>query len=263
MKKNIIALRRFYKDGSTSLFGNLGFYVGDEESEKVALALAAYEAQESLKYVTGVNAVYVDCEWNFEVDNAPIISEYELTSHIIEDILSKPLPCISTTGNTLEILPDTCYNNKLNSKVNRIRRSHKCTDWTKQNSDVEWDNNSWWYLHGELENQVGYDKATIINATKAGDTVQTIKWLEICGNKCTSYRDTPYRMLHINGIRDCNVIGINAECLGFFWTTDERTVEYDKGTFSNWDQRGLVVQKSDTQGILQAYHAYLMRTSCL
>lgn len=265
MKKNIIALRKSYKDGTSYLYGNLDFYVGNIESENVAIYLAAYEAKEDLEkgYVDKVNLCYVHAEWNFEVEDSKVSCEYELTPNTIKCLLANPMPDIRPTGDRLQILPDACYNSSLRKKLRKIRKNGKCLDWTKQDSSTEWDNNSWWYIHGELENKVHFDKATVINATAANDTVETLRWFEINGDRCARYEDIPYREMYINGIRECNVIGVHGDCLGFFWTTDERTISYDKGTFSVWNQRGLVVEKNDKKAVLQAYHGLLMKCSNL
>lgn len=261
MKKNIIALRKFYKDGTSNLYGDNDFYVGNTETENLAVYLTAYEAKEDFdrNCVSRMDLCYVDAEWNFDVEEAKVIFEYELTPSIIERILKSSMPDIRPSGEELQILPDTCYNSALYKKLRKIRKNGKCIDWTKQNRDLEWDNNSWWYLHGELESKVGYDKAVIINATAAKDTIETLRWFEIRGDKCISYKDTPLREVYINGIRKCNVIGVHGDCLGFFWTARERTVEYDKGIFNTWEQRGLVVQRNDKRAVLQAYHSFLMK----
>jgi len=267
MKKNIIALKTFYKDGTSYLYGNLDFYKGDELSELLALMLAAYEAKNYLSDervdIDKITLCYVDAEWNFEVAEDKIIDEYPLTSSVINTLLSNPMPKITTTGKTLEILPDACYNIHLRKKLRKIRKNGRCIDWKKQNSNTEWDNNSWWYLHGELVSKVAFDKAIVINATEADVTVPTIRWRRIEGNNCTSYDDIPHREIHLNEITKCNVIGVHGDCLGFFWTTDEKTVNYDKGSFSFWNQRGLVVQRDDIHGVLQAYHAYIMQKRML
>lgn len=261
MKKNIIALRKFYKDGTSHLYGDKDFFVGDVKTENLAVCLSAYEAKEYFDgdYVNKIDLCYVDAEWNFEVSEAKVLYEYELTPRTIEWILNSPMPDISPSGKELQILPDAYYNSPLYKKLRKIRKNRKCIDWTKQNRDLEWDNNSWWYLHGELESKAGCDKAVIINATAAKDTIETLRWSEIRGDRCVRYKDTPLRMVYINGIRKCNVIGVYGDCLGFFWTGRERTVEYDKGIFSTWEQRGLVVQRNDKRAVLYAYHSFLMK----
>lgn len=261
MKKNSIVLREHYKDGTSFLYEAFTFYVGNTETENLAVCLAAYEAKECFDNdcVDKIDLCYADAEWNFEVDESKILYEYEITPTIVEWILTNSMPSIKAAGNILQVLPDYCYNGHLYKKLRKIRKNGKCIDWTKQNRDLEWDNNSWWYLHGELESKVGYDKAVIINATAAKDTIETLRWFEIRGDRCVSYRDTPLREMYVNGIRKCNVIGVHGDCLGFFWTVRERTVEYDKGTFNTWEQRGLVVQRNDTRAVLQAYHSFLMK----
>lgn len=264
MKKNIIALRTAFKDGYSSLYGNLDFYPEIEESEKLALMLAAYEAKDHLgrNTVSSVSVCYCNCGWNFEVKEEVVYKELPMTINVCDLMIANELSIPEPTGKVLEVIPDWCMNNHLKKKLHKIRKAGKCTDWTKLDSSIEFDNNSLWYLHGDLENKVGYDKATIL-ANKAGDSIDTVRWYSINGDKCDSYSDKPHKEMYINGIRKCNVVGVHGDCLGFFWTSDERTITYDKGTFSKWEQRGLVVQRNDKLGVLQAYHKYLMKHKCL
>lgn len=264
-KKNIIALRAFHKDGTSSLYGDQDFYVGDIESDLVASLLATHEAKDYLEkgYVEKVNLCYVDAEWNFEVKEEKVLSEYELPLDTIEEVLARPMPEILPTGEKLQVLPDTCHNLKLYNKIEELRKNGKCIDYTKQNEDLEWDNNPWWYLHGALEDKVHYDKAVVLNATAVGDTRETVRWLEIREGRCIWYKDIPHRQMHINGIRRCNVIGVYSDCLGFFWTNEERSIPYDKGSFDMWKQQGLIVQKNDKWAVLDAYHKFLMRHETL
>ncbi len=264
MKKNIIALRTTYKDGSSYLYGDIDFYVGNEESEKLALMLVANEAKGNLKYdtVDSISACYCNAEWNFEVTENSIYNEIPMTVNVCDLMLANEFVIPEPTGKVLEVIPDWCMDNSLKKKLNKIRKAGKCTDWTKLDGSIEFDNNSWWYLHGKLESKVHYDKATIL-ANKAGDSIDTVRWYSISGDKCDSYSDKPHKQMYVNGIRRCNVVGIHGDCLGFFWTADERTIYYDKGTFSKWEQRGLVVQRNDRMSVLYAYHKYLMKHECL
>ena len=227
MKYNIIALRTIYSDDS-HLYGDARFIEGDTTTEVIALAVATREALSYFKHrdIQQISICWCKAEWNFEVTEASIYKETIVT----------PLDCIKAlenfnvydyipeiTGKVLQVLPDSCYNTPLYKKLRKIRKNGKCIDWTKQNHLVECDNAGWWYLHGKLEEQVHYDKAMILNATEAGDTV----------------------------------IGVNGDCLGFFYTEDEREVAYDKGTFTYWKQRGYIVQRNDKDGVLDALHKYL------
>jgi hypothetical protein len=261
MKYNIIALRTIYSDGP-HLYGDARFIEGDTTTEVIALAVVTRDALSYFNHrdIQQVSICWCKAEWNFEVTE----------SSIYKEIMVTPLDCIKAlenfnvydyipeiTGKVLQVLPDSCYNTPLYKKLRKIRKNGKCIDWTKQNHLVECDNAGWWYLHGKLEEQVHYDKAMILNCTEAGDTVETLRWWEIRGDKCTSYSDKPYRVMHVNGVRRCNVIGVNGDCLGFFYTEDEREVTYDKGTFTYWKQRGYIVQRNDKDGVLDALHKYL------
>lgn len=263
MKKNIIALEVHCKDGDIYLYGDWDFYVGDRKSEVLAWKCALWKAKAYLEkdYVESVNYCYVDAEWNFEVKESKIYKKHRVIPNIARDI---PYDIgIIAKGITLEILPDACYNFPLKMKLGKLRKRGLCIDWKSQNPNIEWDNNSWWYLHGELQDEVGFDKACILNATAAGVTEDSIKWREIYCGICTEYKDIPFKRMRFNGIRKCNVIGVDEDCIGFFWTSNRPPVKYDKGTFDFWDQRGLVVKRHDIPGMLFAYHKYLMKHSSI
>lgn len=267
MKKNIIALRTIYKDGHSSLYGDVEFYVDNAESELLALLLATYNAKERLEWSTtdNITICYCKAEWNFDVKDSTVYKEYPITLEQCDTVLSSQaaeFQIPEASGKVLEIIPDWRMDAKLKKKLNKIRKAGKCTDWTKLDKSTEFDNNSWWYLHGKLEDKVGYDKAIIL-ANKTGDSKDTVRWYDINGDKCNSYSDKPHKEMYINGIRKCNVVGVHGDCLGFFWTDGERDIHYDKGTFPFWNQRGLVVQRNDKRNVLYAYHKYLMKHSNL
>ena len=87
------------------------------------------------------------------------------------------------------------------------------------------DRNSWWYLHGELEDLCHYDKAVVLNLSEfpeyQGDT---LKWTSIIGNIAEMNKFEKNKQMKINDIIPVQVIGIDKPCIGYFWTTDERTV---------------------------------------
>ena len=117
--------------------------------------------------------------------------------------------------------------------------------------EKEMDNNSWWYLHGKLEEMAGYDKATCINCREIGISFPTINWTEIRGNEVTEIvEEEPERnVMKFTGIIDVQIDGLDEECVGFFWVTDEQIVQYKDRVYPLWDQRGLVCLKSDKQSI--------------
>lgn len=128
--------------------------------------------------------------------------------------------------------------------------------------------NNWWYLHGELENILHYDKASVINAKECPELVKMIPYVSELrfGVKDEFWKGTVDKInlvphLYINDIIECEVIGIEEECIGYFWTTEElplkifsKTGEIFTGTL--WKQRGLVCFKSDAEGCKYALRKY-------
>lgn len=139
---------------------------------------------------------------------------------------------------------------------------------TKDYGDIpedERDNNSWWYLHGKLEGIVHYDKATVTNCKSGGFAKSTINWTEIHGNKVISIineKPTIYRMYY-NGVVDVEIEGIEKPCIGFFYTANERQVEYKGKLYDKWDQRGLVCLAEDEEGCKHAKEKMIKRSSFL
>lgn len=131
------------------------------------------------------------------------------------------------------------------------------------------DRNSWWYLHGKLEKLCNYDKAVVLNLSEfpeyQGDT---LKWTSIVGDIAEVTKFEENKEIKINDIIPVQVIGINEPCIGYFWTTDERTVtaQCKNGRtrkFQHWCQRGLVCLKDDTEACKYAKEKYLKKTSHL
>lgn len=91
---------------------------------------------------------------------------------------------------------------------------------------------SFWYLHGKLEELVGYDKATVTNLREGG-----------FGKNSEEYG----YMMCFDGIVPVEIEGIPDPCVGYFWIT-----EYT----DTWVQRGLVCLKSDLSGCEYAEHKY-------
>ena len=122
----------------------------------------------------------------------------------------------------------------------------------------ERDNNSWWYLHGELESLVGYDKAVVCNCKSGGFGKETIDWSEISGNEVLSVHSENTKMcMHINGIVDVEIEGIDKPCVGYFWTDREKSIYWKRKEYGFWNQRGLVCFKDDEESC--AYADKLMR----
>lgn len=114
--------------------------------------------------------------------------------------------------------------------------------------DIERDNNSWWYLHGALESDVHYDKATVTNCFSGGFAKETIDWSEIRGNKVVSVRsEKPFYNMYVNGIVDVEIEGISKPCKGFFYTSEETKIIWKGKEYDHWKQKGLVCYADDTE----------------
>jgi hypothetical protein len=91
---------------------------------------------------------------------------------------------------------------------------------------------SFWYLHGKLEELVGYDKATVTNLKEGG-----------FGKDSKEYG----YMMCLDGIVPVEIEGIHDPCVGYFWITKYTDI---------WVQRGLVCLKSDFEGCEYAERKY-------
>lgn len=170
-----------------------------------------------------------------------------------------------TINTVLEILPDCSHNPSLKKKVNKIREEGKCTDWKKQNGNLEWDNNPWWYLHGKLSTITGFDKGTVINATKANVSHISLYCNLVTCDTAKIWEERQVNKMRLNGIVLCNVIGVDDDCVGYFWTTNEKrvTLAGTDQSIDYWDQRGLVVLKRDVLAMEYAFYKYLLKADML
>lgn len=130
----------------------------------------------------------------------------------------------------------------------------------------ELDHNSWWYLHGELESLVGYDKAFTLNCKSAGYSRETINWAILSGTRVKKLHEdgvaTRFEM-YVNGVIPVEVTGVTQPCVGYFWVTEEREVEFDGEYYPVWCQRGLVVLESDWESRKYAMEKMSERTTQL
>ena len=142
---------------------------------------------------------------------------------------------------------------------------------TREYEDIpvnERDNNSWWYLHGELQSFVHYDKATVTNCESGGFGVETINPRKLDGDQVEEIDEenpTCY-MIHLDGIVEVEVEGIDKPCIGFFWTTKSRCYEkiyWKDEPYEWWEQRGLVCFKDDTEACKYAFQKYREKAQCL
>lgn len=97
----------------------------------------------------------------------------------------------------------------------------------------------WWYLHGELETTIGYDKAKIIN----------IKELPTITKNCYyNGNDKYFDVVCLkDGIYDVEVHGISKPCIGYFWITEMEDIP---------KLRGLVCFKDDKEAVEYAKKKY-------
>lgn len=123
----------------------------------------------------------------------------------------------------------------------------------------ERDNNSWWYLHGKLEDFCGYDKAITTNCKSCGFSRETVDWSSIRGDNvvkvCNENKLTRWEM-HLNGIVPVTVEGVDKPCVGYFWTAEEHEVYYKGKAYPHWKQRGLVVFEDDCEAREYAQKQY-------
>lgn len=128
----------------------------------------------------------------------------------------------------------------------------------------ERDWNPWWYLDGELESIVHYDKATVTNCLSGGFAKETINWGSIVGNEVEELVDwKPKHMMCFDGIVDVEIEGISEPCKGYFWTTNYKTVYWEGKPYQVWDQRGLVCLASDKDSCERALKKMRKKSSIL
>ena len=155
--------------------------------------------------------------------------------------------------NTLRLIADWRYKEKPANSRDYDSIPAEERDW-----------NSWWYLHGELECLVGYDKATATNCKSAGYTKPTVPWEEIHGSAVTKITDQkPWWAMCVDGIIPVEVEGISEPCVGFFWTAEYRKIRWQDDVYDKWEQRGLVCLKSDRTGCKYAFKKYKERSEIL
>lgn len=125
----------------------------------------------------------------------------------------------------------------------------------------ERDNNSWWYLHGELEEIIGYDKGVVCNCKSGGFGVETLNTKQIDGELITEIDENKpiITKMCFEGIVNVKVESVNQPCIGYFWTDNYRDAYWKGKLYKQWRQRGLVCLKSDVEGIKLARKMYMNR----
>ena len=104
---------------------------------------------------------------------------------------------------------------------------------------------NWWYLHGKLEEDVGYDKALMLD----NDQLKSLKYTDKDNSK-------EYEIYYLpDGIYD--VMVDDKPCNGYFWTIFSACKNID-GIVPN--MHGLVCYKDDEKSNKYAYRKYNERT---
>ena len=139
-------------------------------------------------------------------------------------------------------------------KILRMVADWRCAEKPEGTRDIEdipmeeQDWNSWWYLHGELEDIVHYDKAVVTNCLSGGFAKDTINWSMIDGDEVKGITDRkPRHMMCVDGVVDVEIEGIDRPCKGYFWTCHHMTVYWEGKAFKVWEQRGLVCLADDEE----------------
>ena len=159
----------------------------------------------------------------------------------------------------IKILTNYAFNeeayNNVPKEIREIVESHK------------YSHCSGWYLHGRLEDEMGYDIAYFYDVPNEL-LKESADWCAIRGSRNEYGKaygelrsDKKTLVPHINGVYECEVYGTDVPCVGYFWTTGEQDVDFGNGIVKPvWKQRGLVVFFND--GDANAYARSKMSTKC-
>lgn len=137
----------------------------------------------------------------------------------------------------IKILPDFCYRedmyNNVPKEIREIVKSNK------------YPHSGGWYLHGQLEDEMGYDIASFYDVPKEL-LKESADWKTIRGIRGELRSDKKTMVTHINGVYECEVYGTDEPCLGYFWTVDEKEIDFGNGIVKPvWQQLGLIVFSND------------------
>ena len=105
---------------------------------------------------------------------------------------------------------------------------------------------NWWYLHGNLDSEIGYDKGVFCNLE---DFNLYIKNCYYNGNK--RYFDI---VCLEDGIYDVEIIGIDKPCVGYFWIINKEHIP---------ECHGLVCFKDDKEACEYAEQKYKEKSQYL
>lgn len=137
----------------------------------------------------------------------------------------------------IKILPDFSHReemyNNVPKEISEIVESNK------------YPHSGGWYLHGRLEDEMGYDIASFYDVPNEL-LKESADWCSITYNRSKLRSDKKTMVPHINGVYECEVYGTDVPCLGYFWTTEEREIDFGNGIVKPvWHQLGLVVFSND------------------
>ena len=110
---------------------------------------------------------------------------------------------------------------------------------------------SWWYLHGKLQDLVGYDKAIIVEFSPM---LLHKTYIDKDINKEYTKKYLP------DGIYEVEILDIDKPCVGYFWTEFE---EFDNIVGEVPTMRGLVVFKDDVKAVNYAKEMYIKKSTFL
>lgn len=120
------------------------------------------------------------------------------------------------------------------------------------------------YAHGKLENLLGYDRLQVI----VPEDIFSIDYIKFYPNANFGRKQFYFNLsplMFLEGIYECNVLGVNKPCVGYFWTIEKEELNLTvygniNLTVSKWRQKGLVLLPDDKENIEFANKHYLMKS---
>lgn len=106
------------------------------------------------------------------------------------------------------------------------------------------------YLHGELEEIIGYDLCVVVNESELD--------LEEYPVYHSPTRLVKHCLLKDEGKFEVEVKGINEKCIGYFWKSFAED-ESKPGVYYRASQRGYICLERDKEAVEQAHQVYLKR----
>jgi len=163
------------------------------------------------------------------------------------------------------ILKITAIKSNGNLYKSRFGKDDKDLERRVPKEDLEYGNE--WYLHGELEKKIGFDRGFITNLTSFGHCERYLNKCYLVNSigrhETLDKNKVCFNRLKLNGIVPVDVEGIRERCLGFFWTVDEERFDflYDgRQNWTKWDQKGLIILESDIEAFDCCYSLYFSKS---